>query len=357
MNRRRTTVPLLILGMLAVAVDATVRAAADVTSVVAADAPSVLVKTQAVAEGEMPRIVTAYGITAPAPGALITISVQYDGQVADLAVSTGQTVRAGDKLMRVMASAPAMSAYGQAQTALRLAQAELAHATQMRAQQLATRDQVAQAEKAVSDAQTQVDTLRRQGVELSGSPLQAPFDGVVSAVAVGEGDRVQANAPLLTLVRGSGINLLAGVEPGERSAVKVGDAVQMAALSDSGATIAGQVASVGGQIDLKTRLVPVRIARTDGEVLLANQDLRAAITVGNVSGWKLPRLAVLTDDKGTYVFQVVDGKAVRVDARVLVDAGDAVLVDGGLRADRKLVTDGAYQLSDGMAVREQDAAP
>ena len=322
----------------------------------AADAPSVLVKTETAEKGELPRIVTAYGATAPAPGASTTISVQYQGQVNDLTVSPGQTVRAGDPLMRIVASAPALSAYDQAQTALRLAQAELAHASQMRTQQLATRDQVAQAEKAVSDAQTQVDTLRRQGVDTSAPPLQAPFDGVVSAVAVGQGDRIQANAPLLTLVRDHGINLVAGIEPAEQPLVKAGEAVRMVGLSEGGAAFPGQVAAVGGQVDPKSRLVPVRIVRTDGEALLDNQDLRAEITVGHVSGWKLPRSAVLTDDKGAYVYQVANGKAARVDVQMLVDAGETMLVDGAVRADRKLVTDGAYQLSDGMDVREQDAA-
>ncbi|MDR3534459.1 MAG: efflux RND transporter periplasmic adaptor subunit [Rhodopila sp.] len=322
----------------------------------AGDAPSVLVKTETPMRGEMPRIVTAYGATAPAPGASTTISVQYDGQVADVAVATGQTVHTGDPLMRVLASAAALSAYDQAQTALRLAQTELAHVTQMRQQQLATRDQVAQAEKAVSDALTQVDTLRRQGVDASSPPLQAPFDGVVSAVAVGQGDRIQANAPLLTLVRSDGIILTAGIEPAERQAVKPGDPVRMTTMSDGGRTFQGKVAAVAGQVDPKSRLVPVRIARTDGQALIDNQDLRADIIVGRSGGWKLPRSALLTDDKGPYVFQVAGGKAVRADVRILVDAGDAMLVDGPIQADRKLVTDGAYQLSDGMAVREQDAA-
>jgi len=48
--------------------------------------------------------------------------------------------------------------------ALRLAQTELGHAKEMRGPTMATPIKVAQAEKAVTDAQTQVDTLRRQGV-------------------------------------------------------------------------------------------------------------------------------------------------------------------------------------------------
>ena len=318
--------------------------------------PSVLVKTETPVKGDMPRIVTAYGATTPAPGASTTLSVQFDGQVADLMVSAGQAVHGGDPLMRIMASAAALSAFDQAQTALHLAQSQLQHANQMRSQELATRDQVAQAEKAVSDAQTQLDTLKRQGVDASNPPLRAPFDGVVSSVAVGQGDRIQANAPLATLVRSGGIILAAGVEPSDKAAVKPGDPVTMTIASDGGQAFPGEVTAVGGQVDPKSRLVPVRISRSDGQSLIDNQDLRADITVGQLTGWKLPRTSVLTDEKGAYAFQVADGKAVRVDVRILVDAGDTMLVDGPIEADRKLVTDGAYQLSDGMAVREQGAA-
>jgi membrane fusion protein (multidrug efflux system) len=315
------------------------------------DPPSVEVKTQTPVRGELPRLVTAYGATEAAPDAVTSISVQYDGQVADLLVTAGQTVHAGDPLVRVVPAASVLSAADQARTALRLAQAELEHATQMREQQLATRDQLAQARKAATDAQTQVDTFQRQGIDTAAEPLPAPFDGTIRSVAVAQGDRVQANAALLTIVRAGGVVLAAGVEPAERSLVAPNEAVKMTTMSDGGASFPGKVESVGGQVDPKTRLVEVRIVRTDGQPLFENQDLRAAITVQQVTGWKLPRPAVLTDDQGAYAFQVDDGKAKRVNLRVLVDAGDTMLVDGALDPALKLVTDGAYQLSDGMAVR------
>jgi membrane fusion protein, multidrug efflux system len=315
------------------------------------DPPSVEVKTQTPVRGELPRLVTAYGRTEPAPDAVTSISVQYDGQVVDLSVVAGQTVHAGDPLVRVVPAASVLSAADQARTALRLAQAELEHAAQMREQQLATRDQLAQARKAATDAQTQVDTLQRQGIDTAAEPLWAPFDGTIRSVAVAQGDRVQANAALLAIVRAGGIVLAAGIEPADRSLVAPNEAVKMTTMSDGGASFPGKVESVGAQVDPKTRLVEVRIVRTDGQFLLENQDIRAAITVQQVAGWKLPRLAVLTDDQGAYAFQVNDGKAKRVDLRILVDAGDTMLVDGAIDPALRLVIDGAYQLSDGMAVR------
>lgn len=315
------------------------------------DAASVLVKTTMPVRGELPRLVTSYGLAAPAPDAVTSISVQYDGQVAELTVVPGQTVRAGDKLIRVKASAAMLAAFDQARTALRLAQAELAHITQMRGQQLATRDQVAQAEKAETDARTQVDTLKRQGVDASAEPVRAPVDGTVRSVAVAQGDRIQANTTLLTLVRADGIVLTVGIEPADRALVNPGQAVTMTTMPDDGPPIPGQVQAVGGQVDSTARLVPVRIVRTDGQTLLDGQNLRATIAVQQVSGWKLPRSALLTDDQGEHVFQDEGGKAKRINVHILVDAGDTVLVDGALQADRKLVIDGAYQLSDGMAVR------
>jgi hypothetical protein len=65
---------------------------------------------------------------------------------------------------------------------------------------------------------------------------------------------------------------------------------------------------------------------------------------------------VLTDDDGPFVFQVNGGKAARVAVEILGEADDRFAVAGRLDPTRKLVVSGAYQLSDGMAVREQSAS-
>jgi len=107
-------------------------------------------------------------------------------------------------------------------TALTLAQSERARLTQLLGQHLATRDQVAQAQKAVSDAQDNLDLLKSAGGGSAGQTLTAPFDGIISALPVATGARVAAQAPLATLDRANSLVIAVGVEPAQRDQVATG---------------------------------------------------------------------------------------------------------------------------------------
>jgi membrane fusion protein, multidrug efflux system len=68
-----------------------------------------------------------------------------------------------------------------------------------------------------------------------------------------------------------------------------------------------------------------------------------------------PREAVLTDANGPYVFQIAAGKAKRLAVTIVGEAGDKTVITGPLDPTRKIVVTGNYELSDGMAVREEAA--
>ena len=114
----------------------------------APEPPSVLVKTQPPQQGSIPRTVSAYGTALPAINGGTTLSVQVEGRVLRLAVTPGQTVHAGQPLLDFEISAAARSTYEQATSALALARNEQVRTTRLLAQQLATRDQLARADKA-----------------------------------------------------------------------------------------------------------------------------------------------------------------------------------------------------------------
>lgn len=317
--------------------------------------PSVAVQTEAPKQGSVPVLVTAYGTAAPALGGGMTLSLQQEGQVRTIAVTPGEAVQAGDHLIEFGVSAAAASTYQQAVTALSLARSQRGHAAQLLAQQLATRDQLAQADKAVADAQAALDALRREG---AGSPVQtlaAPFDGIVTSIAVAQGDRLQPGVPLMALTRLDGLVVTVGLEPADRARVHPGAPAALRRLA-GGAGPAGTVRRVDGVLNAKTRLVDADIAVPPGTIL-SGEAFRADITVGQAAGWLVPHDAVLGDEKGSYLFQVGAGKAVRVDVAVVGSAGDQDVVQGELDPQRKLVTQGGPQLADGAAVREAALAP
>jgi hypothetical protein len=65
----------------------------------------------------------------------------------------------------------------------------------------------------------------------------------------------------------------------------------------------------------------------------------------------VPRQAVLSDDNGSYLYQVAAGHARRVAVAKRAEAGNLVGVDGKLDPALPVVALGNYELEDGMAVR------
>ena len=228
-----------------------------------AEESSVLVEVAKPRQGVLPALVAAYGTATPAFGGGLTLSLPQDGRVLRIAVTPGEQVHTGDALVEFGASATTSGAYQQAVTALALARTQRAHAAQLLAQQLATRDQLAQADKAVSDAQEAVDTLTAQGANRPQSTLTAPFDGVVSAIPVAQGDRVASGAALINLTKLDGLVVTVGIEPADRMRVRAGQPVHLQRLG-GGEPLDGTVLRVDGVLNPKTRLVDADIGVAPG---------------------------------------------------------------------------------------------
>jgi RND family efflux transporter MFP subunit len=323
------------------------------------EAGSVRVTTTAPAHGTLPDTVVAYGSAAPAPSGATTLSLPAEGRVMHLEVTVGEAVRAGQTLLQFELAPAASARHSQAVSALALAREEQATAQRLLQRQLVTKDQAAQAAKAVSDAESSLAAIEAANGGTTTQLLRAPYNGVVSALPVAQGERVAAGAPLLTLTREEGLIVTVGVEPAMRHKLRVGAAVQLQSLAAGEPSLRGSVIRIDRVLNAKTRLVDVdvRPAAAAAPDLLDGAAYRATIETGSLEGWIVPRDAVLSDEKGSYVFQVAGDKAVRVPVKRLGGNEEQSVVGGAIDARRPLVTAGNYQLIDGAAVRTTDGAP
>lgn len=313
--------------------------------------PSVLVGTVASRRGSLPTVVAAYGSVAPSVIGTQTFSEAQPGQVTRLMVAPGSVVRAGQPLATFLTAPSSRSAYEQAVSALAAARKAKATTAQLLSQQLATTDQQVQADKAVSDAQTTLAALRAEGAGSASHTIVAPYAGVVTAVTVAQGDRTQPGAAILTIARAGAIVVTVGVDPAQRGALAAGQSATLTRLSGGG-TLAGRVVRVDGSLNATTRMVDVDLTFPAG-TLLPGEAMQVAIKTGRTTGWVVPHAAVVTSGPAPHVFQAAGGKAKSVPIRLLLasDAGD--VVDGRLDPNRPLIVDGAYQVTDGDAVRSR----
>jgi RND family efflux transporter MFP subunit len=310
-----------------------------------------LVQVQDPQRGSIPNTLVGYGVVESEN--TLTRSFQRDGQISNIMVEVGDQFKKGDPLLDFGAAPAAVIAYEQAKTALRLAQGTVARTKQLLDLKLATQDQLETAEKAASDAQLTKDMYEQQG-STQDEILTAPFDGVVTALSASKGDRVAAGTALMTLAETDKVRLNIGIEPTQIGLVRAGLPVDLESLVPGRDPIKAKVKGVGAAIDPKTKLVLVTIALEKGSAL-PGENFRAVIFAGTFEGWVIARDSVGNDRKGSFVFQVDDQHAKRVDVNVIGSAGETSVVTGDIDPQKKLVVAGGYQLGDGDEVRTAEA--
>ncbi|UPG96290.1 efflux RND transporter periplasmic adaptor subunit [Luteibacter aegosomatissinici] len=298
-------------------------------------------------KGVMPRTVVAWGEVSQGAPYQHMITLPFDGSLATLKVAQGEAVHRGQVLASFDLAPDARATMDMARTGVQSAAASLAHVRRLRNDALATDEQVVQASKALADAQAAFAVFAQAGSADSSVALRAPVDGTVATVAVSPGQVVAANTPLLAISPTASLTVAAGVEPGAAGMVRAGMPVDLELVGGT-RRMSGHVLGIAGAIDAQTRLVPVRI-RPDASPM-PGSTWRAEITVGEAAGWTAPADAVVDDSRGRCVYQVRDGKAHRVDVRVVLERGDRVLLSGDIDPSVPLVTAGGPQLAEGMTV-------
>lgn len=331
-------------------------ALASVVQVQAQGAPVALVSTVPARQAVLANTVTAYGTLAFTAGQQMTINLPYAAQITRLWVANGQTVQRGAPLYDVAPDPAALSAFQQAQSAVTLAHRELQRNKALFAEQLATQSQVDIARKALDDAEHSVGALQL----VKQRHITAPFDGEVIKVAVAQGDRVPADSPIMLLGRtgaGTLAHAIVGVEPAASLILRPGMPVELSLLDmppEQAATqFKGTISTIRNALNPQSRLIDVTVdipAATPG--LINGLTVKARIATNQTRHWVVPRSAVLHDSRGSYVYQVVNNTAHRVNVATQVTDAAQLGVDGALAPGEPIVATGNYELKDGMAVRE-----
>ena len=325
--------------------------AADKAEAAATDV-SVLIKSAPVQRQALPLTMNVFGEVAT--GKVEAVSFPQAGQLTRLGAVPGQQLKRGELIATLSTDPAAQMAYAQALTALAFAQRELRRNQDLLGLQLATQAQVDAAARQMQDAQAALAAQARLGGGQGSARLLAPFDGVVTAVPVGQGDRLAAGAAVVQLGRSDTMRVQLAIEPAQSGLLRAGMPVAISAVQDSARKVASVITQLQTLVDPKTQMVTAIVVLPAGQQagLLAGMRVQANIQLGQRLAWSVPRQAVLSDDKGAYLFQVVKAKARRVEVSKLLETATQFGVDGKLDPTLSVVVLGNYELQDGMAVRE-----
>lgn len=283
------------------------------------------------------------------------------GLVTRVLVEPGTWVRGGQVLATVDRSVQAQTADSlAAQVRVARADARIAQTELDRSQQLvergfvskadidrksATRD-AANARVRVAEAQLAETQARNRRLD-----IRAPAAGLVLTRSVEPGQVVSAGSGVLfRLAMGGQMEMRAQLSEADLSAVRAGVPAEVVPVGDT-RVFKGEVWQVSPVIDPQTRQGIARIALSYDPALRPGGFASARVTAGAATAPLLPESAVLSDDKGNFVY-VLDAadKIVRRDVRVgeVSDAG--ALIAGGLNGTERVVASAGAFLNPGQQV-------
>ena len=286
------------------------------------------------------------------------------GRVVRVLVDAGSWVRAGQVLAVVDRSVQAQQAAQlAAQVEAAKADAALAQSNYERAVALQGRGFVSKAEidskKAARDAayaqvrvaQAQLGATRAQIGQLD---VRAPTSGLVLSRNVELGQIVSpASGALFHLAEGGAMEMQAQLSQQDLAFVHVGMTAQVTPVgSDQGIT--GTVWQVAPVIDPQSRLGEVRISVPYTPAIRPGGYAEARITAGGMTAPLLPQSAVLSDEKGNYVY-VVNGRneVERRDIKIGTVDDNGVTVASGLSGTEAVVLSAGPFLNPGQKVKPQ----
>jgi len=289
------------------------------------------------------------------------------GRVIRVLVDAGSWVRAGQVLAVIDRSVQAEQAAQQAaQIEAAKANAALAQADYDRAIALQGRGFISKAEidakKAARDAafaqvrvtQAQLGATRAQIGQLN---VTAPTAGLVLARNVELGQIVSpGSGALFRLAEGGDMEMKAQLAQQDLTYVHVGMPAQVTPIG-SDTSIAGTVWQVAPVIDPQSRLGQVRISVPYSAAIRPGGYAEAKISSGTTSAPLLPQSAVLSDDKGNYVY-IVNGKneVERRDIKIGTVDDNGVTIASGLAGNEPVVLSAGPFLNPGQKVNPKREA-
>lgn len=294
----------------------------------------------------------------------VNVRARLEGDVENVFVREGQSVRAGE-LLAVFESVEQESGRSSAVAERAAARSELSTA-QWRLeqnQQLFREGAIAEAEvrtaqQAVASARARLAAaearLRTSSTGVRDTRVLAPVSGIIERRIVQNGERVARGASMFTLVRTDVLELAANVPSRQANAVRAGQVVHFTA---DGRSFDGRVARVSPTIDPSTRAVTVYVQVPNATGLFKGGTFATGRVVSRTipSALTIPTPAIRRGQDATrpFVYRITgDNKIDVANVRLgVVDERAAIAeVVEGLEAGDRVVVGNVGALGRGMSV-------
>lgn len=315
------------------------------------------VRTQVVTTQPFTETVEATGAVASLPEGTHVVAPAYGGTVVRLLTVAGAQVTAAQPLADVALDPVSVAEIDRLQRKLALAVRALDRQRRAFDAGVTAHVTLEQAEADAANARAELGGRTRDyDTATHRLTLRAPVTGLVTTLDGRAGQHVDATTPVATVVEPGALAATVAVDGSALARVARGQTATVLAAAGGGTPIVTTVARVSPALDAATQRGEAWLTLPAGS-LPPGTFVRALIDVAVANHPAVPRTALVETDEGKRVFTVRDGVAVAHAVTVGPTTGDLVAIRTGLDAGETVVTSGAHELTDGMAVKVRDGTP
>ena len=299
--------------------------------------------------------VRAVGTLEPFPGLAVEILPSFPGRILEIRVHEGERVAKGQVLVRMDTSSRARAEHAQAKRTLAAAELQASRAKRLYEAGAWSKAAWEEADRTLGNARSQEEaTAADARREAESAELKAPLSGVAANLAAVVGAQAEGSAPLLKIVDSS--TLLARLQVPAQEAEGLGPGAKVSFTVPARPSLSPQETTVWKRalpLEPSNQSVQVQLRVENVRGLLApGMAVEASIALAPRQGLVVPAEAVVTRNAATVIFRVARGKAEQVAVKAVEIEGGRQEVRGeGFKAGDPVATSGAYELSDGMAVK------
>jgi RND family efflux transporter MFP subunit len=280
----------------------------------------------------------------------VGINAQLSGTLLTLKAEEGSRVREGEVLAEIDARELEAQARS-AEAALRFAQSTVERSEQLFKQQIITQAELERDRAAFEAAKATSDQLKTR---LGFARVTAPIAGIITEKRVEAGDIVSPSTRLFSVADVSTLVTRIQVSELEVSTLRPGEMVPLTVDALGGQRVDGRIRRIFPSADSATRLVPVEVALTGGQLvgLRPGYTVRATLSLDRTDDALLvPSRAVSGPAGARAVYIVKGGKIERRTVRVGSDMSGLSQILEGVAEGDSVVVSGTSMIREGATAK------